>query len=127
MNEDMVLVPTTLVRSSRLTGYKIINNRGDNLGQSETFLVDLCYWKMPFIVASFGGIEGLGSKWYIIPYEIISFNTRKKKFILGVSKNVIQKAPGIDKNVWGAKPIDRCWLSGICHYYNVVPYWEMIG
>jgi hypothetical protein len=58
---------------------------------------------------------------------LVSFDTKKKRFILGVSKNVIQKAPGVDKNIWGPKIIDLRWLSDICRYYNVVPYWELVG
>jgi hypothetical protein len=126
VTEGVVIIPPTLVRSSRLANYRITNSRGENLGQTETFLIDLCYWKVPFIVASFGGIEGLTDKWYVIPFELVPFDTKKKRFLLGVSKSIIQKAPGVDKNIWGPKNIDLRWLSEICRYYNVVPYWEMV-
>ena len=124
MSEEVTMrVPPTLVRSTKLERYVITNDRRENLGHCETFLVDLCSWRVPFIIASFLG-EALTDKWYAIPYELVSFDDKKKAFILSVPRDVIKKAPGVDKNIWGPDKIDLRWLSEACRYYGCVPYWE---
>jgi len=123
MREGIIKAPPTLVRSTKLAKYKITNEKGQDLGQSETFLVDLCTWRVPFVIASFG-MEGITDKWYAIPYEMLSFDTSKKKFILSVPESVIRKAPGVHKDIWGPDKIDLRWLSDACRYYGCVPYWE---
>jgi hypothetical protein len=66
----------------------------------------------------------LTDKWYAIPHELVSFDTKKMAFVLGVPKDVIKKAPGVDKNIWGPDKIDLRWLSEASRYYGYVPYWE---
>jgi hypothetical protein len=123
MKEGNMKVPPTLVRNTKLEKYIITNDRGENLGHCETFLVDLCSWKVPFIIASFLGGE-LTDKWYAIPYELTSLDSKKMEFVLSVPKDAIRKAPGVDKNIWGPDKIDLSWLAEACRYYGVVPYWE---
>jgi hypothetical protein len=123
MKEGSMKVPPTLVRSTKVERYIISNEKKENLGHCETMLVDLCNWKVPFIIASFLG-EGLTDKWYAIPYEITSFDDKKKEFIIDVPKDVIRHAPSIDKNIWGPDKIDLRWLADACRHYGVIPYWE---
>jgi hypothetical protein len=125
MREGVIRVPPELVRSTHLAKYVITNDKGQNLGQAETFLVDLCTWKVPFVIASFGEIEGIEDKWYAIPFELVTFKTEKKEFIISVPRDVIKKARGIPRNIWGPDRIDLRWLSEACHYYGCVPYWEV--
>jgi len=124
MKEGTMRVPPELVRSTKLERYIITNEKRENLGHCETFLVDLCSWRVPFIIASFLGPE-LTDKWYAIPYELASFDAAKKEFILSVPKKVIMRAPGVKKDIWGPDKIDLRWLSEACRYYGCVPYWEV--
>lgn len=123
MREGVMKVPPELVRSTNLAKYVITNEKGQNLGQAETFLVDLCTWRVPFVIASFQSIDM--DKWYAIPYELLSFNTEKKEFVLSVPREVVKKAPGIERNIWGPDKIDLRWLSQACRYYGCIPYWEI--
>ena len=116
-------VSPELVRSTKLEKYIITNDKRENLGRCETLLVDLCSWRVPFIIALFLGPE-LTDKWYAIPYELASFDAEKKEFVLSVPKQVIMRAPGVKKDIWGPEKIDLRWLSEACRYYGCVPYWE---
>ena len=123
MKEGTMKVPPELVRSTKLEKYIITNDKRENLGRCETLLVDLCSWRVPFIIASFLGPE-LTDNWYAIPYELASFDADKQEFVLSLPKQVIMRAPGVDKNIWGPDKIDLRWLSEACRYYGCVPYWE---
>lgn len=123
-SEGPMKVPPALVRSNKLERYVITNENRENLGHCETFLVDLCNWRTPFIIASFLGAE-LTDKWYAIPYELSNFDTDRREFILKVPRDVIRKAHGIPKDIWGPDKIDLRWLSDACRYYGCVPYWEV--
>ena len=125
MKEGIMRVSPTLVATNKLAKYRITNEKKEGLGRVETFLVDLCNWKTPFVIASFGGIEGLTDKWYAIPYELLDFKTERQEFILSVPQKVIKKAPGVAPTKWGPKRIDLRWLSEACRYYDCIPYWEV--
>ena len=124
MTEGTMRVPPSLIRSTKLERYVITNEAGENLGHCETMLVDLCNWKVPFVIASFVG-SGATDKWYAVPYELVNFDTDRKQFVISVPKDVIKKAPGIDKNIWGPDKIDLRWLAEACRYYGITPYWEI--
>ena len=125
MKEGVIKRPPTLVSTDRLAFYNVVNKDGKDMGQTRLFLIDLCTWKVPFVIASFGEIEGIEDKWYAIPYELVTFKTEKKQFIINVPRDVIKKARGIPRNIWGPDRIDLSWLSEACRYYNCVPYWEV--
>jgi hypothetical protein len=47
----------------------------------------------------------------------------EKRFVLDVSKEQLESAPGFDKDHWPAMA-DRSWATGVHAHYDVNPYWE---
>lgn len=48
----------------------------------------------------FGGIVGIGDKYFAVPWEALQLDLSKKKIMLDVSKKDLKQAPGFDKNNW---------------------------
>ena len=113
-----VLSATTII------GDKVVNTAGEQLGSITELMMDLDAGLIAYAVLSFGGILGMGNKLFAIPWEALTIDTENHHFILDVDKEVLEKAPGFDKDNWpdNAK-YEAGWLLGVYEYYGYSPYW----
>ena len=113
-----VLSATTII------GDKVINTAGEQLGTIKELMIDLDGGLIAYAVLSFGGILGMGDKLFAIPWEAFTIDTDNHTFILNVDKEVLENAPGFDKDNWpdNAK-YEAGWLLGVYEYYGYSPYW----
>jgi hypothetical protein len=51
-------------------------------------------------------------------------DTDNEEVILNVEKEILQNAPGFDKDNW-PMTTDRAWISEVFSYYGSKPYWEV--
>ena len=113
-----VLSATTII------GDKVVNTAGEQLGSITELMIDLDDGLIAYAVLSFGGILGMGNKLFAIPWEAITIDTENHDVILDVDKEVLENAPGFDKDNWpdNAK-YEAGWLLGVYEYYGYSPYW----
>ncbi|MFC1954653.1 DUF1508 domain-containing protein [Chloroflexota bacterium] len=88
------------VPSSRLEEYDVVNKKGDDMGQVQTFVVDMREGLVAFALVSFGGMLGISDKWFAIPWAALKWHPETRKFILNMTENVLKEAPGMDKDKW---------------------------
>lgn len=112
-----------LLSASSLAKDKVQNLKGENLGDIEDLMIDLDTGRITYAVLSFGGVLGMGSKLFAIPWQAMTLDTENKVFLLDVNKETLQQAPGFDKDNWPDMSDPR-WSSGIHSHYGVTPYWE---
>jgi sporulation protein YlmC with PRC-barrel domain len=122
------------IPSNRLEQYGVINEKGQDLGQVQNFVIDMVAGKVAFAIVSFvskggsekqgeQGIFGLSDKWFAVPWEILVWRPEKRKFFLDVKREVLEKAPGMDKDKW-MEEIDLEWLAKNSLHYGRYPYWD---
>ena len=85
---------------STLTGDAVRNAAGEDLGEIEDIMIDIDTGRIAYAVLSFGGILGMGGKLFAIPWEALQISKEEHKFILNVSKDMLERAPGFDKDNW---------------------------
>jgi sporulation protein YlmC with PRC-barrel domain len=107
--------------ASAIKGDKVINMAGENLGKIEDLVIDLENSRIAYAVISFGGFLGIGDKQFAIPWEVLSVRPNERAFTLKVSKEILEKAEGFDKD---NMPLTRERLSNTYAYYGNKPYWE---
>jgi uncharacterized protein YjbJ (UPF0337 family)/sporulation protein YlmC with PRC-barrel domain len=112
-----------VVPVSIFIGYRVINPAGEDLGKIEDIAVDMESGRIVYAVLSFGGFLGFGDKLFAIPWEALKLSSQDDEFILHVSKEALEAAPGFDKNSW-PEMADRQWGAGIYDYYGYQPYWK---
>jgi sporulation protein YlmC with PRC-barrel domain len=117
-NYPRVLSATTII------GDKVVNTAGEQLGSIKELMIDLDAGRIAYAVLSFGGFLGFGDKLFAIPWEAMTIDTENHQFILDVDKEVLENAPGFDKDNWpdNAK-YEAGWLLGVYEYYGYSPYW----
>jgi sporulation protein YlmC with PRC-barrel domain len=113
----------SILSSSSISGDKVVNRKGDNLGDIKDLMIDLESGRVAYAVLEFGGFLGMGSKLFAVPLSAMEVDTTNHQFIFDQSKEKLENAPGFDKDHW-PNFSDRTWGSGIHAYYGVKPYWN---
>jgi sporulation protein YlmC with PRC-barrel domain len=109
--------------AATLNGDSVVNAAGDDLGKIEAIMLDVTSGRIAYAVLSFGGIFGIGTKLFAIPWSALVLDPTEKRFVLDVSKDRLESAPGFDKDHWPSMA-DQKWATEIHEYYSVTPYWD---
>jgi sporulation protein YlmC with PRC-barrel domain len=112
-----------LLSAGTITGDKVRNAAGEDLGKIEELMVDLDNARIAYAVLSFGGVLGKGNKLFAIPMEALTVDPEQHEFVLNVPREKLENAPGFDKNKW-PKSDDLEWQSRIYRHFGYKPYWN---
>jgi len=118
------------VPSIRIAQYDVVNKKHEDMGQVETFIVDMQEGLIAFAIVSFGGIQGFTDKWFALPWAALKWRPERRQFILDMPEKVLEDAPGMDKDTW-VEEIDK-WqeekdLELLDHYYTSHGYESYLG
>lgn len=89
-----------LLSADTLMNEQVVNTAGEGIGKIEDYMIDLQSGCIAYAVLSFGGFMGIGDKLFAIPWNSIQVDQRAERFIVDVSKERLDNAPGFDKNNW---------------------------
>lgn len=106
-----------LMGADTLNGNDVYNAENEDLGDIKEIMLDVASGKVAYAVLSFGGVLGLGEKLFAVPWKALKLDTENKRFILNVSKDRLNNAPGFDKDDW-PDMTDRSWADGIQNFYD---------
>jgi sporulation protein YlmC with PRC-barrel domain len=106
-------------------GNNVVNAVGEDLGSIEEIMLDVSSGRVAYAVLSFGGFLGLGDKLFAVPWDAMTVDTDEERFILDVSKERLEDAPGFDQDDWPeTTEADDTWLVSVYEYYETEPYWR---
>ncbi len=105
-----------------LTGDKVRSPRGEELGRLEEIVIDLDNGRVAYAVLAAGGFLGLGEKFFAIPWDLIAVDTDAHELVVDLDPEVLERAPGFDKDSWPATD-DNTWLTDVYRFYGREPYW----
>ncbi len=88
------------VRSGEVVGVKVKNNALDDLGEIAEIVLDKHSGKVSYLVLDFGGFMSFGNKYFAIPWHAFTYHPQEDCFILNVTKERLENAPGFDKDHW---------------------------
>ena len=128
MEQGMSMASSTtsarrVLAASTITGDKVRNRAGEDLGKIEEVMLDLESGEVAYVVLSFGGFLGIGDKLFAVPYQALELDTTEHEFILDADRATLENAPGFDKDNW-PNFADPAFGSQIHEYYDQEPYWE---
>jgi sporulation protein YlmC with PRC-barrel domain len=87
-------------RASKIIGTDVKNTRGDSLGDIKDLVLDPLSGNIVYAVVSYGGVLGMGSKLFAIPWSVLRWSRDKDYYVLDMDKDTLKKAPGFDKDHW---------------------------
>lgn len=112
-----------VMSAETLIGDSVVNVAGEDLGDIKAIMLDVTSGRIGYAVLSFGGVFGIGSKLFAIPWSALTLDADEKRFILDAPKERLENAPGFDKDHWPSMA-DPSWAKELHAYYNVRPYWD---
>jgi len=112
-----------VMSAGTLAGDRVRNAAGDDLGKIEEIMLDVPSGRVAYAVLSFGGFLGMGNKLFAIPWNALTIDEPEHQFILNVDKQVLETAPGFDKDNW-PDMADPTWGSQIYNHYGYRADWD---
>jgi sporulation protein YlmC with PRC-barrel domain len=94
----------TVHRASAITGMKVKNAAGTDLGSVNDLVIDMDSGRVRYAALSYGGFLGLGDKLFAVPWGAFDcrYNSSDKEFylVLNIDEATLRKASGFDKDNW---------------------------
>ena len=59
-----------LIPADRVNGTDVVNQAGEKLGKIEDVAIDKVSGDVAYAILSFGGVLGIGAKYYPVPWKI---------------------------------------------------------
>lgn len=115
-----------LMGADTLIGNNVANRLGENLGDIKEIMLDMRSGHVSYAVLEFGGFLGLGSKLFAVPWSALTLDTVEKRFILDANKELLEQAPGFEKDNW-PNMADPIWEKSIHDFYGAKPYQRPLG
>jgi uncharacterized protein YegP (UPF0339 family)/sporulation protein YlmC with PRC-barrel domain len=118
------------VPTIRLKQYDVINAKGQDMGQVQTFVIDMREGLIAFVIVSFEGFLGISDKWFAMPWAALKWHPTTMKFILDMPEEVLKNAPGMNKDTWLeeiAKWQEEKDLELLDRYYTSYGYESYMG
>jgi len=107
-----------IVKGSKIIGKSVQTMKGKEIGEIEDLAIDELDGRVRYAVLSFGGVLGLGEKYFAIPWEALYLSDNREHFALAVTEKELEKAPGFDKNNW-PDFADPVYYATIYEFYKV--------
>jgi sporulation protein YlmC with PRC-barrel domain len=89
---------TSAILASRVKGTSVYNTVGDKIGHVEDIVLDKTSDHIMFAALGFGGVLGVGEKYYPVPWSVLDYNPDKGGYVVPMSKDVLKNAPAYDLN-----------------------------
>ncbi len=111
-------IPPDIVKGSTIIGKGVENLQGKHLGEIQDLAIDEVDGQIRYAVLSFGGLLGMGEKYFAIPWEALELSQDRRHFVLDVSEEDLKHAPGFDKGHW-PDFVDPVYYSMIYEFYHI--------
>jgi sporulation protein YlmC with PRC-barrel domain len=112
--------------SSDVIGTKVVSTSGDKLGKIEDLVINP-NGEIAYGVLSFGGVLGVGDKYFAVPWHVLRSDIPKatskdtksseREFVLPIDKERLKNAPGFDKSHWPAM-VESDWAKDVDAFYG---------
>jgi sporulation protein YlmC with PRC-barrel domain len=112
-----------IMAADMLHGETVVDRRGEDLGVIEDIVIDVQRGAVAYAVVACGP----GGRLFAIPWNAITLDTTRHRFILDAEKERFEHAPGFDKDHWPSMA-DPSWANKVHEFFGARPYWnETLG
>lgn len=106
-----------LIASNKVEGTAVYNRNGDKLGSIDCFMVGKRNGRVEYAVMAFGGLFGMGERYYPLPWDVLTYDTDQGGYVVSLNKDKLENAPSYER---GSEPnYDRDYGQRVYGYYGV--------
>jgi sporulation protein YlmC with PRC-barrel domain len=107
----MTQQPTQLVKTNDLIGKKLMSSQNEDLGTIHDLVLAQDYQQVSYAALARGGVLGMGSKLFAIPWTAVKVGTDGKP-TANISKQTLDQATGFDDKNWPSQGDSRLLSAG---------------
>lgn len=85
-----------MISSRKVEGTAVYGNEGEKLGTIESFMVNKASGQVEYAVLEFGGLFGIGSDHYPIPWNQLRYSPDVSGYVVDLDRAALEKAPRYD-------------------------------
>jgi hypothetical protein len=121
MTEQIAIEETDrLIASDKVEGTNVYNRQGEKLGSVMNFMVNKRSGEAEYAVMQFGGLFGVGSDYYPLPWQVLDYDTEQGGYVVDLDKSQIEGAPSYSDN---DTIFDHAYGEQVYGYYGLgYPY-----
>lgn len=106
-----------LIASNKVEGTAVYGRDGERLGDIYNFMVDKKSGHVEYVVMSYGGFLGMGMRYYPLPWDMLTYDTREGGYRVQLTERDLENAPSFDRN---SEPrYDRSYSGRVHDYYGI--------
>jgi len=106
-----------LIASNKVEGTAVYSEAGDKLGSVYNFMVDKRTGEVEYAVLQFGGLFGIGSNYYPLPWDMLDYEESRGGYVVDIDKETLEQAPSYAA---GSEPeFDEAYGRGVYGYYGL--------
>ena len=120
MNHAINQTTHLLIASDRIEGTAVRRSNGEKVGKIERLMIDKVSGNIGYAVLSFGGLFGMGSHHYPLPWSILKYNTALDAYECDVTEELLLGSKTFEDTDFG----DRVTVREFYNRYGAGPYWS---
>jgi len=97
---NLANTPVKYLTALTLIGDTVYNTTDEKLGDIKDVMLNINDGRIEYMVIEYGGFLGMGEKLFAVPFNALKLDTSRHAFILDQEKEVLENAPGFDKDHW---------------------------
>lgn len=82
-----------LIASNKVEGTSVYGVDGKKLGSIYNLMIDKISGQVEYAVLQFGGVVGIGSDYYPVPWMALEYDEDQGGYVLDVDKETLKQAP----------------------------------
>jgi sporulation protein YlmC with PRC-barrel domain len=87
---------TSAILASKVKGTAVYDGAGDRIGTVEDIILDKQSNQILFAALGFGGVLGLGEKYYPVPWSLLDYDADKGGYVVPLTKETLKNAPNYE-------------------------------
>ena len=111
-------------RASKVIGADVMDAQGRKIGDIKDVVFDPARGQVAYAVVGFGGVMGLGTRYYAIPWNVMhQSGGPTDRFVVNLTRDQMHNAPSFERNQW-PDMANEAWHRDVSRFYAQAPYWE---
>lgn len=106
-----------LIASNKVEGTAVYGRDGHRLGNIYNFMVDKLSGKVEYAVMGYGGMLGMGTRYYPLPWEILTYHTREGGYRIEMTERDLRDAPSFDRDT--EPQFNRSYDEHVSRWYGL--------
>lgn len=106
-----------LIASNKVEGTPVYGREGERLGTIYNFMVDKYSGRVTYAVMSYGGFLGVGQRYYPVPWQILTYDTREGGYRVDMDYQDLERAPSFGRE--DEPRFNRDYGRRIHNYYGL--------